>query len=93
MIEFFYYHPQTKFAKVMFLHLPVSHSVHQGDLHPRGCLHPGAVGQNPPSDTVGCGQREGGTHPTGMHSSLFSFYLFKNYICCRFRNVEKGPFA
>ena len=24
------YHPQTKFAKVMFLHLPVSNSVHGG---------------------------------------------------------------
>ena len=27
-----YYRPQTKFAKVMFLHLSVSHSVHRGDL-------------------------------------------------------------
>ena len=26
----FYYRPQTKFAKVMFLHLSVSHSVHRG---------------------------------------------------------------
>ena len=26
------YHPQTKFAKVMFLHLSVSHSVHGGGL-------------------------------------------------------------
>ena len=25
-----YYHPQTKFAKVMFLHLSVNHSVHGG---------------------------------------------------------------
>ena len=25
-----YYRPQTKFAKVMFLHLSVSHSVHRG---------------------------------------------------------------
>ena len=29
-ITIFYYHPQTKFAKVMFLHLSVSHSVHSG---------------------------------------------------------------
>ena len=29
------YHPQTKFVKVMFLHLSVSHSV-QGGLHPEG---------------------------------------------------------
>ena len=27
-----YYRPQTKFAKVMFLHLSVSHSVHSGGL-------------------------------------------------------------
>ena len=27
----FYYRPQTKFAKVMFLHLSVSHSVHKGE--------------------------------------------------------------
>ena len=26
-----YYRPQTKFAKVMFLHLSVSHSVHRGE--------------------------------------------------------------
>ena len=26
----FYYRPQTKFAKVMFLHVSVSHSVHGG---------------------------------------------------------------
>ena len=25
-----FYHPQTKFAKVMFLHLSVSHSIHRG---------------------------------------------------------------
>ena len=28
--QHFYYRPQTKFAKVMFLHLSVSHSVHGG---------------------------------------------------------------
>ena len=28
----FYYRPQTKFAKVMFLHLSVSHSVHKGGI-------------------------------------------------------------
>ena len=39
-----YYRPQTKFAKVMFLHLPVSHSVHRGCL-PQcmlGYTHPGS---------------------------------------------------
>ena len=37
-----YYRPQTKFAKVMFLHLPVGHSVHRGVcITGRGILHPG----------------------------------------------------
>ena len=36
-----YYRPQTKFAKVMFLHLSVSHSVHRGGLH-RGVGRPPA---------------------------------------------------
>ena len=36
------YRPQTKFPKVMFLHLSVSHFVHGGGLHPRGVgLHQG----------------------------------------------------
>ena len=34
-----YYHPQTKFAKVMFLHLSLSHSVHRGGGVP-GQVHP-----------------------------------------------------
>ena len=39
-----FYRPQTKFAKVMFLHLSVSHSVHRGgEVGGGGCLgpHPG----------------------------------------------------
>ena len=35
-----YYRPQRKFAKVMFLHMSVSHSVHRG-----GCLGPGPGGR------------------------------------------------
>ena len=31
-----FYRPQTKFAKVMFLHLSVSHSVHRGHAWLRG---------------------------------------------------------
>ena len=60
-----YYRPQTKFAKVMFLHLSVSHSVHRGGLH-RGLGRP----PPPPSDTTGYSQRAGGTYPTEMHSCL-----------------------
>ena len=35
-----FYRPQTKFAKVMFLHLSISHSVHRVG----GCLGPGPGG-------------------------------------------------
>ena len=46
-----------------------------------GGLHGGLFGQTPPSsDMTGCGQREGGTHPTGMHSSS---YLYQ----CHLRDV------
>ena len=53
-IEFCFYRPQTKFAKVMFLHVSVSHSVHRG-----------GAGEVPPPPTA---TAAGGTHPTGMHS-------------------------
>ena len=39
------YRPQTKFAKVMFLHLSVSHSVHKGG----GCLPQCMLGYTPRS--------------------------------------------
>ena len=38
-----YYRPQTKFAKVMFLHLSVSHSVHGGGGLLLGVSGPGEV--------------------------------------------------
>ena len=75
-----FYRPQTKFAKVMFLHLSASHSVHTGSCIQRGtasrggsasggvCIQ-GGLGQTPPqSDNMVYGQRAGGTYPTGMHS-------------------------
>ena len=55
-VKTYYYHPQTKFAKVMFLHLSLSHSVHRGgtwagtpprQVHPSGQVHPQAG--TPPS--------------------------------------------
>ena len=64
-----YYRPQTKFAKVMFLHLSVSHSVHRGDLP-----------QRTPPCAVHAGrydQQMGGMEPTGMHTWLFSFCFEK----------------
>ena len=40
------YHPQTKFAKVMFSHLSVSHSVHRGSVSVHAGIHP--PGGEPP---------------------------------------------
>ena len=37
----------------------------------------GGVGQTPPSDTMGYGQRARGLHPTGMHSCLANFFCRK----------------
>ena len=39
-----FYHPQTKFVKVMFLHLSVSHSAHRGEYLSR---YPPGVGTPP----------------------------------------------
>ena len=52
-----YYRPQTKFAKVMFLHLSVSHSVHGGGCMAGGvCVMGGMRGRGacmpPPADTT-----------------------------------------
>ena len=66
-----YYRPQTKFAKVMFLHLCVSHSVHGGV-----CLSACWDTTTPPSrhpppcpvHAARYGQQAGGMHPTGMES-------------------------
>ena len=51
-----YYRPQTKFGKIMFLHLSVSHSVHRGGvclsaswyIHPPQSRHPAFWEQTPP---------------------------------------------
>ena len=54
-------------GKVMFLHLSVIHSVHEGV-----CIR-GSWGRPlTPSDTTGHGQRAGGTHPTGTHHCFCS---------------------
>ena len=56
---FHHYRPQTKFAKVMFLHLSVSHSVHR-----RGCLGPcpraGGLPRRGPGPGPGPGPGGGG---------------------------------
>ena len=63
------YRPQTKFAKVMFLHLSVSHSVHRGGGIP-ACIAGGipaclAVGRSPGSHLGGkLGLARGGVSRT-----------------------------
>ena len=43
-----------------------------GGLHPgRGSASTGGWADRPQSDTMGYGQRAGGTHPTGMHPCFF----------------------
>ena len=39
-LDWSYYRPQTKFAKVMFLHVSVSHSVHRGPCVAGECVWP-----------------------------------------------------
>ena len=62
--SFVYYHPQTKFARIMLLHLSVSHSVHRGStwsgtppwagtppqdqVHTLGQVHPPGTRYTPP---------------------------------------------
>ena len=82
---FNFYRPQTKFAKVMFLHLSVilftGGGLHAGeDLHPGGSASKGVWQTPSPSDTTGYGQRAGGTHPTGMHSF---FTALLGHACLR----------
>ena len=46
--------------------------LHRGGLHPgRGSASTGGWADRPQSDTMGYGQRAGGTHPTGMHPCFF----------------------
>ena len=75
-----FYRPQTKFAKVMFLHLSVSHSVHGGG----GCLVLGGLvpGEVPGGDPhpPRMATAAGGTHPTGMLSCLNGI----SPVCCAF---------
>ena len=64
-----------KFAKVIFLHLSVivftgGASASGGSASWGGFASGG--GQTPPWDTMGYGQRAGGTHATGMHSRSHS---------------------
>ena len=69
-----FYRPPTKFAKVMFLHLFVSHSVHGGG--GSASVHAG-IEDPPGADTPRAvhagkyGQQVGGTHPTGMHTCFY----------------------
>ena len=87
----YFYHPQTKFAKVMF-----SQTSGSGGAHPPGQTPPAqrmlgytplpnACWDTPPlMDTTGCGQQAGGTHPTGMHSCLLilTYGNYKRRLLC-----------
>ena len=75
----YYYRPQTKFAKVMFLHVSVILSTGggvPGQVHPpepgnldTDQVHPPGTRYTPRPVYAGrYGQQAGGTHPTGMHS-------------------------
>ena len=77
--RFYFYHPQTKFAKVMFSQVSVCP---QGGLrhcmleytHPRQTLPLGrhSPWADPPAQCMlGYGQQAGSTHPIGMHSCFF----------------------
>ena len=74
---FHIYRPQTKFAKVMFLHLPVSHSVHRGvcvcEVH--AGIHPPPqptrgrhMNPRPEADTLQSTHHPGGHTPQSTHS-------------------------
>ena len=78
-----FYRPQTKFAKVMFLHVSVILSTRRGGLsqcmpgYPPEQTPPGTRHTHPGADTPPYavhagryGQQAGGIHPTGMQSSL-----------------------
>ena len=69
----------------MFLHLFVipfirGGSASRGSAYRGGGLHTGVgVGQTPPPlDTMGYGQRAGGTHPTGMHFCVY--YIYYSFV-------------
>ena len=63
----YYYRPQTKFAKIMFLHLSVSHSVHRGVPAPlHAGIHPQAGA--PPLQVHSPGSTPPGqVHPPAVH--------------------------
>ena len=64
------YHPQTKLWKVMFPQSYVKNSVHRvGD------------GQTPPPQQTATAAD--GTHPTGMHSSIFIDLTRMEQLSCR----------
>ena len=85
-----FYLPQTKFPKVVFLHLSVSHSVHRGVSRPTPKARPTPWGvsqhalrqTSPPRMATAAG----GTHPTGIHASSFYFGTimasFEHVILC-----------
>ena len=95
----YYYRPQTKFAKVMFLHLSVSHSVDGGGAwgyppppgqvhpHPPGQIHPRAGTPSlAPLYTVHAGIRS----TSGQYASHWNAILFCgiNFVDCKLEKVD-----
>ena len=75
------YHPQTKFAKVMFLHQSVSHSVHRGG--GGGCL-PQCRGRHPPPRSSACWEIRA---TSGRYESYWNAY----FLSCVFQmNFDLG---
>ena len=62
-----FYRPQTKFAKVMFLHVSVILSTGGGSA---------SSGEGAPGTSTAAG----GTHPTGMHSCDSFFFTTKRQV-------------
>ena len=115
LTQLVFYRPQTKSAKVMFSQVSVcpwgvSAPLHAGihtPLRTKGRQPPPRRADNPldrhppAQDMLGYGQREGGMHPTGMHSCFFIviwqltvFYSMLRYMwtticsyCFRFRFI------
>ena len=96
IFEYDSYRPQTKFVKVMFLHLSVSHSVHGGVcLVPVGCLVPEGVcsggvpapgeGRSAPGGVPGPGGSAWWRPPRdgyccGRYASYWNAFLFTIFL-------------
>ena len=89
----YYYRPQTKFAKVMFLHLSVSHSVHRWE---GVCLSacwdthtPSWADTYPGRHTPLCSACWEIQATSGLYASYCNAYLFRNFFCRKLHDNER----